>query len=128
MVDTRADKLKLNVIGMVIDAVSAQIGSNRPRPQYMTIDGNFKLRQQAELLTQFMNGQFYATDQYEKSADIFRDACIYGTGIQKTYRDGDNIGTERVLPFELLVDDIECKTESPRSMYQIKDLERKRGH
>lgn len=124
MVDTRADKLKLNVIGMVIDAVSAQIGSNRPRPQYMTIDGNFKLRQQAELLTQFMNGQFYATDQYEKSADIFRDACIYGTGIQKTYRDGDNIGTERVLPFELLVDDIECKTESPRSMYQIKDLER----
>tara|TARA_R110000824_G_scaffold92591_2_gene224494 strand:- start:4136 stop:5977 length:1842 start_codon:yes stop_codon:yes gene_type:complete len=124
VMDNRADKLKLNVIGMVIDAVSAQIGSNRPRPQYMTIAGNFKLRQQAELLTQFMNGQFYATSQYEKSESIFRDACIYGTGIQKTYRDGDDIGTERVLPFELLVDEIECRTESPRSMYQIKDLER----
>ena len=118
------DRLRLNVIAMVIDAVKAQIGSNRPRPQYMTIAGDFSLERQANLLTQFMNGIFYATDQYELSAEIFKDACIYGTGVQKIYRDGDMIGSERVLPFELVVDDVEVKTDAPRSIYQIKELER----
>jgi hypothetical protein len=117
------EKLKLNVIRSVIDAATAHIATNRPRPEFITIGGDYKLRKQAENLSKFVQGQFYGLDQYALSRDIFRDACIFGTGCQKIFVTPDNrIGTERVLVSELIIDDHEALMGQPRSLYQHKEL------
>jgi len=117
------EKLKLNVIRSVIDAATAHIATNRPRPEFLTIGGNYKLRKQAENLSKFVQGQFYGLDQYALSRDIFRDACIFGTGCQKIYTTPDNrIGIERVLVSELIIDDHEALMGNPQSLYQHKEV------
>lgn len=118
------DRLRLNVIRSVVDAAVAHIATNRPRPEYLTIGGDFTLRQRAESLGKFINGQFYATDQYAMSLDIFRDAAIFGTGIEKIYEYGNKIHAERVFPNEILVDDQESMMGDPRSIYQHKEIVR----
>ena len=118
------DRLRLNVIRSVIDAAVAHIATNRPRPQYLTINGDFTLRQRAQSLNKFINGQFYATDQYVMSLDIFRDAAIFGTGVEKVYEIDGKIHAERVFPNEIIVDDQEALMGDPRSIYQHKEMVR----
>ena len=118
------DRLRLNVIRSVIDAAVAHIATNRPRPQYLTINGDFTLRQRAQSLNKFINGQFYATDQYAMSLDIFRDAAIFGTGVEKVYEIDGKIHAERVFPNEIIVDDQEALMGDPRSIYQHKEMVR----
>ena len=122
--DDAGDRLRLNVIRSVIDAAVAHIATNRPRPEYLTINGDFSMRRQAERLNKFVNGQFYATDQYAKSLDIFRDAAIFGTGIEKIYHSNGQIKTERVFPNEILCDDQSAVMGDPRSIYQHKEIVR----
>jgi hypothetical protein len=123
-VSDNGERLRLNVIRSVIDAAVAHIATNRPRPEYLTIDGDFSMRRQADSLNKFINGQFYATDQYAKSLDIFRDACIFGTGIEKIYHDKGEIKTERIFPNEILVDEQESMMGDPRCIYQHKEVVR----
>ena len=118
------DKLRLNVIRSVVDSAVAHIATNRPRPEYLTINGDFSLRRQAEALGKFINGQFYAVGQYPLSIDIFRDAAIFGTGVEKIYEFNGNIRAERVFPNEILVDDTEAMMGDPRSVYQHKEIVR----
>lgn len=118
------EKLRLNVIRSVIDSAVAQIATNRPRPMYLTEKGSFSLRTRAKRLGKFVMGQFYAIDQYDLALDIFRDACIFGTGFEKIYEVDGKICAERVFPDEILVDDNEVKYGEPRQMFQYKQVER----
>ena len=94
---TEGERLKINVIRNVVDAATSHIATNRPRPQYITLGGNYTQRKRADDLSRFINGQFYAVDQYALSLRLFRDACIFGTGIEKIYAKDDQIVCERVF-------------------------------
>jgi len=121
---TDGERLRINVIRNVIDAATSHIATNRPRPQYITLGGNYTQRRRAENLSRFINGQFYAVDQYALSLRIFRDACIFGTGIEKIYEKDDKIVCERVFPNEIIVDQTESMLSEPRSMFQHKEIAR----
>jgi hypothetical protein len=123
-VSENGDRLRLNVVRSVIDSAVAHIATNRPRPEYLTIGGDFTMRRRAENLNKFINGQFYATDQYSKSLTIFRDAAIFGTGVMKVYHQNGQIKTERVFPNEILVDQQEAVLGDPRCIYQHKEIVR----
>lgn len=118
------ERLRLNVIKTVIDAATAQIATNRPRPMYLTEKGNFERRTRAKRLSRFVMGQFYALDQYNLSLDIFRDAAIFGTGYELIYETGGRIMAERVFPDEILVDDHEARYGEPRQMFRYKQVSR----
>jgi hypothetical protein len=124
-----SDRLVLNVIQSVINAVTAKISTNRPRCMPLTEGGNWELQEQAKQLGKFFDGQFYQSQIYRNSRDIFRDACIYGTGAMKIcpdWRDKENpqIEAERVLIENILVDPIDGRYGRPRMMHHVMDMSR----
>lgn len=123
-IQDEGDRIKLNVIKSVIDAATAQIASNRPRPEFLTTGGNYSQKQRAKKLNKFMAGQFYAMDLYSTAQKVFQDACIFGTGFLKIFEVNGEIRCERVFPNEILVDDVEARDGDPRSLYQHKEIDR----
>ena len=118
------NRVAWNVTQSVTDTLVSKIGKNKPRPLFLTSGGDWALRHRAELLTKFTYGQFQTLDLYTLSRDIFRDACIFGTGILKVYHEGGKCKVERVLPIELWVDEVESIYGEPRQMFQRKTISR----
>lgn len=113
-------RVTLNVVKACIDTVSAKIAKNKPRPLFLTTRGNQAQRQRAKKLTQYVDGVFKDAKIYEHGQKSFRDCGIFGTGFVKLIPDYDKkrICAERVLPDEIVVDDVEALYGSPRTIYQ----------
>ena len=119
-------RVTLNVIKACIDTTSAKIAKNRPRPLFLTERGSQPQRERAKKLTQYISGAYRQQRVYEKGQLIFRDAGIFGTGFMKLITDLDRkqIVAERVLPDEVIVDDIEALYGEPRTLYHRKWMQR----
>lgn len=115
-----ANRVTLNVVQSMIDTVVSKIGKNKPRPMFLTEGGDFKQQRKAQKLTQFMEGQFEASDFYAKAQEAFQDSCIFGTGILKVFRIGNQIKVEKIYPDEIKVDDREALYGYPTQMAQTK--------
>ncbi len=117
-------RLSLNVVRNCADAVTAKITKSKVRPMFLTSDGDYAVQQKAKKLQRLTEGMFYEHGVYATTPRCFQDATVFGTGIVKTYREGDTICTDRVFPGELMVDDAEAIYGQPRNMYQEKFLDR----
>jgi hypothetical protein len=118
------NRVTLNVVQSMIDTVVSKITKNQPRPMFLTEGGDWSIQRKAEKLTQFVEGQFYYTDFYQKAAQAFQDSTIFGTGCLKIFRDGSDIKVERVFIDEIKTDDAESIYGSPRQMHQSKWIHR----
>lgn len=114
------NRVTLNVVRSMIDTVTAKITKNSPVPTFLTSGGDWNAQQKAKDLSKFIEGQFYATDLYEKRAFTFKDGCIFGTGAIKIYKENKDIKVERVFPEEIVIDDVEGFYGNPRQMHQTK--------
>ena len=114
------NRVTLNIVQSMVDTVTSKIGKNKPRPYFLTDDGDFTLKRRAEKLSKFAEGCFYSTDYYDKARQAFQDSCIFGTGAVKIYREGDKIVAERIFIDELMLDDSESYYSLPRQMHQRK--------
>lgn len=123
--ETREDKgvVSFNGIRSVVDTAGAKISKQKPRLQIVTEGANYELREQADLLNQYLDGQLEEMDVHRKAQLVFRDACVADGGILWIYRDAngdkkrDKIKCERVYPHELFVDALESYYGSPRQMF-----------
>lgn len=123
------ERIKFPVTKAAIDAVTAQIATNQPKPQRITIKGDYALHSRAEKLDRYTMGWFYELQIYLIALQVFLDAAIDGTGMLKfvARRDG-KVGCERVRTEEILIDENECRVVvpgvTPRYMFQIRDVPR----
>jgi hypothetical protein len=115
-----ANRLTLNIIQSMVDTVVSKITKNKPKPSFLTSGGDWQLQRKAKKLTKFIEGQFYSTEFYEKSAFAFLDACIFGTGAIKIYKENNQVKAERVFIDEIIVDDAESIYGKPRQILQKK--------
>ena len=109
-----------NVVKSAIDTLTSRISSSRPRPRVLTENGDYFKQTRAKKLTQYIDGVLYGAKTYEEGSKAFKDGCVFGTGIIKVipdYTTGE-IHTERVLPTELIIDDMEALHGLPLTMYQ----------
>lgn len=121
-----ANRMSWNVIKACIDTVCSKIAKNKPRPLYLTDDREFLLQRKARNLTNFMQAQFLTmgTGQgdnkslYGVGRQVFGDSCIFGLGVAKLFKDDGKVFAERILPSEIVVDDIEGRYQSPRQIHQ----------
>lgn len=119
------DRPTFNIVSSAVDTLVSKISQNRPSPIFLTDNSDYKERNLAKKLNNFILGEFYQTDTYKKSATILRDALVEGTGCLKVYETPDNkVGLERVLLTELLTDPNESIYGDPRQLYQIKLVDR----
>ena len=116
-------RMRLNVIGNMVDTLTSRIGKSKPRPMYLTKRGDYKLRQRARLLGDMMEGVFHQTDLFRLMPQIFQDSCIFDIAALKVGRDGNELFTERVFPNELVWDiDSALYSGMPPALHQIKAM------
>lgn len=114
-----------NLIQSVTDTLVSRIAQSRPQPRFLTDGGDYKQRNLAKKLNNFIIGEFFQTKAYDKGTTALRDACIEGTGVIHVYEDQDNrVALERVLLTELLIDPNEAMYGEPRQLYRLKLIDR----
>lgn len=119
------DRPTMNVIQSCIDTLVSRITQSRPRPVFLTDNGNYKERNLAKQLDQFIAGELYRTDAYALGEIMLRDACVLGCGVLKIFEGDDGkVCIERVLYTELLVDPNDGLYGDPRQIYQLKLVDR----
>lgn len=119
------DRPTMSVISSCVDTLVSRMTQSRPRPVFLTDNADYRQRNLAKQLNNFLNGEFYQTKAYELGALMFRDAAVLGTGVLKIYEDSDNrIALERKICTEILVDPSDSLYGEPRQMYEVKLIDR----
>lgn len=119
------DRPTFNLIQSVTDTLVSRISQSRPQPVFLTDNSDYKQRNLAKKLNNFILGEFHQTKAYELGTTALRDALVEGTGILHVYETNDNkVGVERVLLTEMLVDPNEAMYMDPRRIYRIKLIDR----
>ncbi len=120
-----SNRVTLNIIQSVIDAVSAKIAKDQPKVSFVTTGANdYFLKLRANNLTKYMSGLFKQAEVYQNAELVFRDACVLGTGYIKVLEDQGQIKTEWCAMDEIRVDELDGLKQKPRSMHQIKLISR----
>jgi hypothetical protein len=123
--------LKYNLVKSVIGAAVAKIAASRHRPMALTIEGDYSLAKRAKQMTRFLDGEFSRGGVYQLSPQIFRDAAVMGPGVMKIYEGAKHpvyghglIEYERTYPWELRVDPRDGHYGAPRTLYQVRSIDR----
>lgn len=113
-------RVTLNIVQSMIDTIISKMSKNKPKPSFLTDGGDWSLQQKAKKLTKFCEGLYSSCDYYTKAVQAQRDACIFGTGCLKIFKQDGNIKIERVFIDEIKVDDREAFYSDPRQIHQVK--------
>lgn len=115
------NRVTYNVVKSCIDSAAAKIAKNKPKIQFLTEEGDYKLQKRGKNLTQYCQGLFNKTNAYYIGQRLFIDACVWGTGCGHIFvTDDNNIGFERVFSQEITIDDLEAVYGEPQSLYRTK--------
>lgn len=120
------DRPTMNVVQSCIDTVVARITQQKPRPVFLTDNGDHKMRTLAKQLNQFILGEFYQTKAYRVGTNNLRDAGVLGTGCVQVYEDPttNRVALDRVIQNELYVDQNDALYGNPRQLMRLKLMDR----
>lgn len=120
------DRVSVNVIQSTVDTYVAKIVKNRVSVRFQTDNASYDDRRKAQLLSNACPGLLEAMDIRHLAPKTEMDTGIVGTGIAivRRDRDRDTITAERVMPWELLIDDVDGYYGKPRTAYLTKYVER----
>lgn len=118
------DRPTFNLVQSAVDTLVSRISQSRPSPVFLTDNGDYKQRNLAKRLNNFILGLFYQTKAYEKAPIALRDGLVEGTGCLHVFEENKKVALERVLLTELLVDPAEAMYGEPRQMYRVKLVDR----
>jgi hypothetical protein len=117
-------RLSLNVIKSCIDSAAAKIAKNRPRPFFLTNDGDWSQQRKAKNLTKFMEGVFEEANIYEAAQAAFVDSAITGLGVLHPYYENGRFEVDRIFPEELTFDDADAIYGRPTQIHRLKYIPR----
>lgn len=119
------DRPTMNVVQSCIDTLVSRITQSRPRPIFLTDDADYKQRNLAKQLNNFIVGELYQSKAYELGALLLRDAATLGTGCVKIFENQDKkVSLERKLLTELYVDPNDALYGDPRQFYELRLVDR----
>jgi hypothetical protein len=116
--------LSVNIVRSVIDTLLAKIVRSKPKPYWLTSGGDWDLQEQAKKLNKYSEGQFHENKVYRLNRKIARDALIFGTGAVRGHDHGGKPTLERTFTPELYTIDAEAKYGDPRSLFQIRTMDK----
>lgn len=113
-----------NVVYSCIDTQTSMITQDRPVPKFLTNAGHYQERRLAKEFNNFIIGEFFRTNAYEKGSEMFRDSGVLGNGLIKVIKKDNKTELERTLITELLVDFNDGYYGNPRSLIHTKLCDR----
>jgi hypothetical protein len=119
-----AAPLSVNIVRSVIDTLLAKIIRSKPKPYWLTSGGDWELQEQAKQLNKYSEGQFHENKVYRLNRKVARDALIFGTGAVRGHDFGGKPTLERTFTPELYVNDAEAKYGDPRSLFQLRTMDK----
>jgi hypothetical protein len=119
-------RLTYNLMAIVIDSLVSKITKENLSTQFVTAGGNYRQQRRAKKLSQFSDGITYETEMDAKGPDVFRDGALMADGIIHTYADWvtKRVRSERVMPSELFVDEVDGFYGTPTQMHRVKMYDR----
>jgi hypothetical protein len=118
------DRPTMNVVQSCVDTLISRITQSRPRPVFLTDNGDYRLRNMAKQMNSFIQGEFYQMKAYDLGALLLRDAAVWGTGCAKVFEKNKRVSIERRLAMELFVDENDGMYGDPRCLYELKLVDR----
>ncbi len=118
------DVVSENVTQSAIDTFVSKMATNRPRRMFLTNGGDASQQHRAQRLNKFVDGVFYENDHTSRRLQAIKDGAIWGDGIIHVYDRDGRVAWERVLPHEILVDEVEGVFGEPRQMHRLKWIDR----
>jgi len=113
-----------NVCYSTTSTLVSRITQNKPKPTWLGSDLHYKERKISERMNQFIMGEFFRTKAYQLGPLALRDCCVIGDGLVKVFRKADKVALERRISTELLTDYNDGYYGSPRSMIEVKLVDR----
>lgn len=110
----------MNVTQSCVDTLVSRLTQSRPRPVFLTENGNYKERNLAKSLNQFVAGELYRAKAYDLGEYALRDACTFGDGFIKVFEKNKRVALERTLGTELFADKDDSWYGNPRQLVQFK--------
>lgn len=113
------ERVRFNLISQAVDTAASQIAVQRPKPMYLTTEGDFELQRQARLRTRVLEGQLEDLGAYEIMPSVFVDAAVNGSGFVYGYLhpDTNEPCIERCLPGTVWVDPRDGLRRDPLCIY-----------
>jgi hypothetical protein len=120
------DRPTMNVIQSCIDTLVSRVTQSKPRPIFLTDNGDHKMRSLAKQLNQFIMGEFYQCKAYRIGAQNLTDAGVLGTGCVQVYEDPGTkrVALDRLLQTELYVDPNDARYGKPTQLFRLKLIDR----
>jgi hypothetical protein len=119
------DRPTMSVITSCVDTLVSRLTQNKPRPIFLTDNADYKQRNLAKQLNNFIGGELYQTKAYQLGELVLRDAAVLGTGVLKILEDSEKrVSLERKLFTEILVDPNDSLYGDPRQLYELKLVDR----
>lgn len=111
---------RFNLASSAVDTAQSLVTSQKPKPMYLTTEGDFQQQRQARLRSRALEGQLDDLGMYELGPECFIDGAVNGTGVVYACRDPltGEPRLERVMPGELFVDHSEGIARKPRNIYR----------
>jgi hypothetical protein len=115
-----SNKVVVNVLQSVIDAVASKIAKDQPKVSFVTTGAtDYFLKQRAINLTKYMTALFKEAKVYVNCETVFRDAAVLGTGYLRVYEEDKKIKSEWVFSDEIRVDELDGWKQNPRSLHRV---------
>lgn len=118
------ERLSFNLCSSIVDTLTSKMAKNKVVPTFVTNGGDWKAQKKAKNLTKFTQGLFYKHKIHTKLIEMFGDACVWGDGFLRPYKDGTQLCIERVLPHEIWIDQVEGAVSHPQTMHRVKIMDR----
>lgn len=118
--------VKINITGSIVDTLASKLSQSRPRALFLTNNGDWRQQRDAEKLTSISDGIFAENDTYAIGELVARDALVFGDGFIHHFERNNRAAMERVVPWEIYVDDFEALYGKPRQMHRVKYVDRDR--
>ena len=107
-----------------VDSMHSKVAKTHPRARVLTIDGDYDLQNRAELLTQWIDGEWERLTLAEQTERVWLDCLLYGTGAVYVYNRMGEPHTERCWVGDLFVDPLEQLHDAVRSLYRTRAIDR----
>jgi hypothetical protein len=113
-------KLTWNIVRSGADTVAAKISKNRVKTMLVTDGADWHLQRRASKLDRAVYSVMYDGKWHVAAKKAFRDAELCGWGIIQAVADPEKkkVNYERVLPFEVFVDEIDGLYGNPTRFYR----------
>jgi hypothetical protein len=116
------DTISDNVTLEVIETRESNVCINNPTPAFVTNGGSWKDQKKARLLNKFCLGEFHENKIREARRLVRRDDELCGFGAYKVFEEDGRMRGERVLPYELIIDELEAKYRKPTQLAHVKTI------